>query len=101
MTTKELEFDLEKQRRIYYQDLVYQTCILLDQYFDTKTVCGTYETPATEFSERLTELAPQIREAVLDEAREAYEAGTRLNSWGWLTRPTVEEILNRLGGGKS
>jgi hypothetical protein len=53
----------EKQRRIYYQSIVYDVCNLLD-ILDRKSpgqglVCGTVEHPSTEVQERVAKLCAE------------------------------------------
>lgn len=43
----------EHQRRIYYQDIVYKVCDLIDRKLGGRTVCGTLETPNRDIIERL------------------------------------------------
>ena len=40
----------EKQRRVYYQDIVYAVCNIMDRYLpkDGVVVCGTIEHPSTD-----------------------------------------------------
>lgn len=42
----------EKQRRIYYQDIVYKACNLLGK----DIVCGTIDNPSTEVQDKIREL---------------------------------------------
>ena len=46
----------EKQRRVYYQDIVYHVCNALDKAFPGKTVCGTVEQPSDEVQQRIDSL---------------------------------------------
>ena len=50
----------EKNRRIYYQDIVYKVCNLLDKHYDrrpgTGLVCGTIEEPSSEVQDELATL---------------------------------------------
>ena len=57
---KVAELEREKKARIYYQDLVYKTCLALDCKLGGTTVCGTLETPDRDFEERL-EKSIQVR----------------------------------------
>lgn len=50
----------EKLRRIYYQNIVYEVCNLLD-CGDLKTVCGTVETPSRGVQEALSNLIESSR----------------------------------------
>ena len=47
----------EKQRRVYYQDLVYHACNCIDRVLGGSTVCGTADWPTSEFKERMDLLA--------------------------------------------
>ena len=50
----------EKNRRIYYQDIVYKVCNLLDRHYGRKPgtglVCGTIEEPSNEVQDELATL---------------------------------------------
>ena len=50
----------EKNRRIYYQDIVYKVCNLLDTHYGRKPgtglVCGTIEEPSSEVQDELATL---------------------------------------------
>ena len=50
----------EKNRRIYYQDIVYKVCNLLDKHYGRKPgtglVCGTIEEPSNEVQDELATL---------------------------------------------
>ena len=50
----------EKNRRIYYQDIVYKVCNLLDRHYGRKPgtglVCGTIEEPSNEVQDELVTL---------------------------------------------
>ena len=46
----------EKERRIYYQDIVYVVCNIIDQELGTKLVCGTVDEPSTEVQDKLSEI---------------------------------------------
>lgn len=48
----------ENRRRVYYQDIVYAVCNILDRRFGSKsrTVCGTVSEPSTEVQDRCEEL---------------------------------------------
>ena len=43
----------EKSRRVYYQDIVYSVCQILDNEIGGKTVCGTIENQDSDVIERL------------------------------------------------
>ena len=55
-----IKLETEKDRRIYYQDIVYKVCNLLDKYHDrgpgTGLVCGTVEEPSNEVQDELATL---------------------------------------------
>lgn len=51
----EERYDNEKQRRVYYQNIVYDVCNRLDAVLGGKTVCGTVDSPTTAVVERLNE----------------------------------------------
>lgn len=63
------ELDDEKQRRIYYQQIVYNVCNQIDAWLGLvcgtggSTVCGTVGEPSTQVQERLAELLAQKRGA--------------------------------------
>lgn len=65
------EVDKEKQRRIYYQDIVYEVCRQLDKAFcrDVRkgegVVCGCLEHPSSEVQRLMAELVRRDHEAVL------------------------------------
>ena len=50
----------EKDRRIYYQDIVYKVCNLLDKHYGRKLgtglVCGTIDEPSSEVQNELASL---------------------------------------------
>lgn len=50
----------EKDRRIYYQDIVYKVCNLLDKHYGRKPgtglVCGTIDEPSSEVQNELATL---------------------------------------------
>ena len=48
--------ETEKRRRIYYQDIVYKICSILDSKLSGTTVCGTWAEPSTEVIDRLNKL---------------------------------------------
>lgn len=58
--------DAEKNRRIYYQDIVYKVCNILDQIYRqrvqdwTPVVCGTYETPTTQVQDLMRRLEGEL-----------------------------------------
>lgn len=43
----------EKERRVYYQGIVYSACNLLDRIFTPPLVCGTKDEPSTQLQMRL------------------------------------------------
>ena len=43
----------EKQRRNYYQDIVYRCCNFVDHLADKSIVCGTKEEPSTELQDTI------------------------------------------------
>lgn len=54
----------EKQRRVYYQDIVYDVCNQLDNCgFEGKTVCGTLNSPSNQVTDRLSTLSKQLADA--------------------------------------
>jgi len=89
MTTKETEFDLME----WFNDF----SILVDLPYTKKStdnaIIGALE--AGYYKGREIE-----RKAVLEEVRKAFKAETDPDSWGAFAKPTVEKILNRLGGEK-
>ncbi len=54
----------EKDRRIYYQSIVYTVCTLLDEYLQTGVgiVCGTVDDPSDEVQTVLKYLLESIKE---------------------------------------
>lgn len=60
----------EKERRVYYQDIVYSVCNIIDPLFETPTVCGTVDGPSAEVVDRLREVVerktPELGEPVAD-----------------------------------
>lgn len=49
----------EKDRRVYYQSIVYEVCNILDNVRDfdaSRLVCGTHDNPSTEIRNRLEKL---------------------------------------------
>ena len=46
----------EKDRRIYYQNIVYAICTMLDAELDTRLVAGTVEYPSTEVQDKVAEV---------------------------------------------
>ncbi|MCK5610047.1 hypothetical protein KAR91_49700 [Candidatus Pacearchaeota archaeon] len=50
----------EKERRIYYQSIVYDICNIVDQYNQSSlsdgVVCGTAENPTDELQELLKKI---------------------------------------------
>lgn len=57
----------EKKRRIYYQDIVYSVCGMLDEANGnhisrgTGVVCGTVDEPSTEVQEQMRQLIERKR----------------------------------------
>lgn len=54
----------EKDRRVYYQNIVYTVCNQLDRlrghgYAVGRTVCGTVETPATQVQDMVKAVVDQ------------------------------------------
>lgn len=65
------EMDEQKQRRVYYQDIVYAVCNEIDSCWPaTHVVCGTKESPSTEVQNKIKELISRLAIAVetLEEA---------------------------------
>lgn len=54
----------ERDRRIYYQGIVYAVCNTLDGLLGRSIVCGTYETPSTGVQDALKELRERHAPAV-------------------------------------
>ena len=56
----------EKERRVYYQDIVYSVCSVLDDIDHnhiskgTGIVCGTVEHPSTDVQDRMKRLLEEI-----------------------------------------
>ena len=51
----------EKQRRIYYQDIVYAVCTSLDAMLPGRAVCGTIDDPSTDVQDRMLALRKILR----------------------------------------
>ena len=55
----------ERDRRVYYQDIVYEVCNLLDELdgksVGTGLVCGTIDFPRSEVQDRLGELVAEVQ----------------------------------------
>lgn len=68
-TSQQLKEDLdyEKQARVYYQNIVYEVCSILDDLDGSRVsygegiVCGTVSNPTTEVQDRLKHLVRQYR----------------------------------------
>lgn len=65
--TRELEearakLGREKSARVYYQDIVYAVCNVLDKVTGERVVCGTVETPTTQVADAMTKMLAQFRE---------------------------------------
>jgi len=64
------QWQLEKNRRIYYQDIVYSVCNSLDRIFGNRiqrgegVVCGTFETPTTNVQDLMKEVEARCQEWV-------------------------------------
>lgn len=43
-------------RRLYYQDLIYKICNLIDPLFNSATIVGTVERPSLELLDRIKQL---------------------------------------------
>ena len=75
----------EKQRRIYYQDIVYSVCNTLDVLLSLRIVCGTLNGPTTECQDATTVAASELTR--LREVMEPLEVfrtaviGWRANDW--------------------
>jgi hypothetical protein len=90
----------EKEARIYYQDIVYHVCNVLDKMDGKKPglgiVCGTSKTPARNVQERMDKLLKggeqQIPRAWWDRLREYFQQG--------INHPTAE-IRSVCGSGKN
>ena len=46
----------EKERRIYYQDIVYHVCNILDKYARRRVTCGTYNSPFTDVQDLVAKM---------------------------------------------
>jgi hypothetical protein len=61
------ERDAEKERRIYYQNIVYSVCNSIDQCFGSRpgmgVVCGTADEPTTEVQQAISHLCKQLADA--------------------------------------
>ena len=53
LTNELIELKKEKERRIYYQNIVYQICNMLEVYLGYTPVCGTVDNPTTEVQDTL------------------------------------------------
>lgn len=53
--------DREKESRIFYQDLVYHACGMLDRLLGGNTVCGTLETQeGSDFKQRCDQVMSTV-----------------------------------------
>jgi hypothetical protein len=61
----------EKARRIYYQDIVYKVCNLLDKHFKLKPgqgiVCGTVENPSTKVQDKISDIINGLSQTQSDD----------------------------------
>jgi hypothetical protein len=55
--------ETEKLRRVYYQDIVYEVCNLLDTVCPGTTVCGSWAEPSREVQERVSGLIKRLSDA--------------------------------------
>lgn len=66
MDVSQEEFDQEKARRVYYQDIVYAVCNSLDRIFSKRpgkgVVCGTVETPTRQVQDLLPQIEARCKE---------------------------------------
>lgn len=51
----------EKNSRIYYQDIVYALCNMVDKHYGNRTVCGCFTEPSTELQTRVNELLTELK----------------------------------------
>ena len=56
----------EKERRVYYQDIVYRVCDSLDAFdgnvHDSGLVCGTADDPRTQVQDRLDQILSELEQ---------------------------------------
>ena len=72
----------EKERRIYYQGIVYAVCNIIDRNIGSRIVCGTVESPSTDVQDYLA--ACNIRLKCDDDARWVNpEDVNDLGLWWW------------------
>ena len=57
----------EKSRRIYYQDIVYYVCNILDKFREEKIVCGTVDSPSYEVQNMMDTILEKL--SPLDESK--------------------------------
>ena len=60
------EHEAEKNRRMYYQNIVYYVCQILDQIDRNKLginniLCGTFETPCDQVQKRMDKLLASFK----------------------------------------
>jgi len=56
----------EHSNRIYYQNIVYHVCLVLDKYKNKRVVCGTSRSKSTEVEETLQEILDKYLESAKD-----------------------------------
>lgn len=53
----------EKDRRIYYQDIVYSVCTVIDSLFAGTVVCGTADEPSQQVQKRMYQIQRALTHA--------------------------------------
>lgn len=51
-----------KEKRIYYQDIVYAVCNIIDNYNKSSVVCGTVNNPSTEVQDTIEDVFNRLKE---------------------------------------
>lgn len=78
------EMKTEKERRIYYQDIVYHVCYALDLIDEKQPghgiVCGTADEPNTDVFDRMKVLVQEVHD--LRKANAALSGGEAVRSKG-------------------
>lgn len=103
----------EKDRRIYYQGLVYDVCNIVDRYMPEgkKVYCGSAEAPTNNFIQHLEQIlkestptAREVLEEVLSDISKHYYSedmgGCEAKVLYHVTREIIAKQLEKVGLGK-
>lgn len=52
----------DKEKRIYYQDIVYAICNTIDAHYKTSVVCGSVNNPSTEVQDTIEDVFNKLKE---------------------------------------